>query len=415
MEPTIVIDNGSCNCRVGVGGESAPRAVFQNAVAKIKGDNRVLYGHDIDSSTVINRMNMRRPFDKGYIVNWNLESGIWSRMLESFVHDVQPSDARLLMTEPMFNLASIQQVTQEVVFEHFGFQGMHAVTAPELVMHDHAMSNPDDPVAQSLSGVVVDAGYSFTHAVPIFDGRVNKQGVRRIRVGGKLLTNLMKEWVSYRSMNLKEEPYLVEVVKDALCYVAEDARAESKRAFPKARSQVAMEYVLPDGVSSARGYPRDPRDPAVIEAKQQAAAAAAAAGRAPPPAVLQVNNERFMVPEALFRPQDVGVPQAGVAAATAEALRGIHGALRPLLARSVLLAGGTAACPGFAARFETDLRPQVDDLYNLRVTLPTDPAGAAWRGGSAAAAAGWYSSVLVTKAEYDEYGGGKVRRAAPVG
>lgn len=103
------------------------------------------------------------------------------------------------MTEPLFNLASIQQVTQEVAFEHFGFQAVHAVTAPELVMHAHAVANPDDTVAQSLSGLVLDAGYSFTHAVPIFDGRVVKPAVRRIRVGGKLLTNLMKEWVRIRS------------------------------------------------------------------------------------------------------------------------------------------------------------------------------------------------------------------------
>lgn len=68
--------------------------------------------------------------------------------------------------------------------------------------------------------------------------------------------------VSYRSMNLKDEPFLVEIVKDALCYVAADSRAESRRAFPKNRSQIAMEYVLPDGVSSARGHARDPRDPA---------------------------------------------------------------------------------------------------------------------------------------------------------
>lgn len=152
-----------------------------------------------------------------------------------------------------------------------------------------------------------------------------------------------------------------------------------------------------------------------MEAKQAAAVAAMEAGKGPPPAVLQVNSERFMVPEALFRPQDVGVPQAGVAGAAAEALRGVHGALRPLLARSVLLAGGTAACPGFAARLEADLRPQVDDLYDLRVAALEDPGGTAWRGGSAAAAAGWYNSVMVTKAEYDEWGGGKVRRAAAPG
>lgn len=99
------------------------------------------------------------------------------------------------MTEPILNLASIQTITQEIVFEHFGFHEMHAAPAPELAMHAFAHANPDDPVAQSLSGVVIDAGYSFTHAVPIFDGRAIKDATRRIRVGGRLLTNLMKEWV----------------------------------------------------------------------------------------------------------------------------------------------------------------------------------------------------------------------------
>lgn len=83
-----------------------------------------------------------------------------------------------------------------------------------------------------------------------------------IRPGESTVESALRAQVSYRSMNLKDEPFLVEIVKDALCYVAADSRAESRRAFPKNRSQVAMEYVLPDGISSARGHPRDPRDPA---------------------------------------------------------------------------------------------------------------------------------------------------------
>lgn len=45
---------------------------------------------------------------------------------------------------------------------------------------------------------MVDAGFSFTHAVPVFDWRVLAAGVRRIDLGGKALTNYMKELVSYR-------------------------------------------------------------------------------------------------------------------------------------------------------------------------------------------------------------------------
>lgn len=62
-------------------------------------------------------------------------------------------------------------------------------------------------------------------------------------------------------MNLKDEAYLVEIIKDQLAYVALDARAEMARAMPKKHSQVAREVVLPDGIDNARGIVRDPRDP----------------------------------------------------------------------------------------------------------------------------------------------------------
>jgi hypothetical protein len=62
-------------------------------------------------------------------------------------------------------------------------------------------------------------------------------------------------------MNLKDEPYLMEIVKDKLCYVAADARMEMSKCFPKKKSEVLMEVVLPDGVDNVRGIFRDPRDP----------------------------------------------------------------------------------------------------------------------------------------------------------
>jgi len=41
-------------------------------------------------------------------------------------------------------------------------------------------------------------------------------------VGGKVLTNVLKECISYRSLNMMDEPYLVEQVKEALCFTAVD-------------------------------------------------------------------------------------------------------------------------------------------------------------------------------------------------
>jgi actin-related protein 6 len=109
--------------------------------------------------------------------------------------------AHLIMTEPLFNLASIRSSTVEAVFESFGFESFYSAPAPQFAVHKWAADNPDDVVAQSLSGIVLDAGYSFTHAVPIFDGNIQLDAVRRIRLGGKLLTNLIKEWVRSRCVS----------------------------------------------------------------------------------------------------------------------------------------------------------------------------------------------------------------------
>lgn len=92
-------------------------------------------------------------------------------------------------------LITHRQHALQVVYEQLGAHSFYAAPAAELAMHKWAADHPGDLVAQSLSGVVLDAGYSFTHAVPIFDGRAQRAAVRRIRLGGKLLTNLLKEWV----------------------------------------------------------------------------------------------------------------------------------------------------------------------------------------------------------------------------
>lgn len=86
----------------------------------------------------------------------------------------------------------------QIVFEEFGFHSYYACPAPLLSLQAHTWHNQSSPAAQAGCGLIVDAGFSFTHAVPIFDGRIMDQGVRRINLGGKVLTNYLKELVTYR-------------------------------------------------------------------------------------------------------------------------------------------------------------------------------------------------------------------------
>lgn len=86
--------------------------------------------------------------------------------------------------------------------------------------------------------------------------------------------------------------------------------------------------------------------------------------------VLLLNNERFMVPEALFTPADIGLPQAGLPEVVTQSVSALHPALTPLLYGHVVLTGGCAACPGFGPRFERELRPLVPDGVESGVVAP---------------------------------------------
>ena len=88
LNPVVVVDNGAFQCRMGVAGEDAPRKCFQNAMAKAKGDRNAILGDMIDTAKVITQLNVRRPFDRGYLVNWDLEIDLWTRGFKHFLPDV---------------------------------------------------------------------------------------------------------------------------------------------------------------------------------------------------------------------------------------------------------------------------------------------------------------------------------------
>ena len=64
--------------------------------------------------------------------------------------------------------------------------------------------------------------FSFTHVIPYWKGQKIKQAIMRIDVGGKLLTNYLKELVSYRQLNLMDEYLVCHKMKELGCYCTLD-------------------------------------------------------------------------------------------------------------------------------------------------------------------------------------------------
>lgn len=97
-------------------------------------------------------------------------------------------------------------------------------------------------------------GYSFTHIIPFIKGKKVKEGIRRIDIGGKLLTNHLKEIISYRQLNVMDESYVINQVKEDACFVSQNFNADMKLArkkFPE--NTIIQDYVLPDFTSIRRG------------------------------------------------------------------------------------------------------------------------------------------------------------------
>jgi actin-related protein len=52
---------------------------------------------------------------------------------------------------------------------------------------------------------------------------------KRLDVGGKLLTNQLKELVSFRQWNMMDETYIMNDVKEVCCYVSQDFKADLEK------------------------------------------------------------------------------------------------------------------------------------------------------------------------------------------
>jgi len=78
--------------------------------------------------------------------------------------------------------------------------------------------------------------------------------------------------------------------------------------------------------------------------------------------------------------------------------------------QNVFLTGAPAQLPGLTEHLHATLRPILPPEVPLALVRAADPVIDAWRGMAAFARTPAFGAVGVTRAEYDEWGGERVRR-----
>ncbi len=266
--------------------------------------------------------------------------------------------------------------------------------------------------------LLIDTGYSSSTVTPILNGQPLHSAIRRLDVGGKLLTNYLTRLLSLRHFDMRNDSYIVNEIKESACYVSLDFKGDLEKSWKGTRGErreaylggagIARDYVLPDFHTRFHGIVRD-FDPTASAKSRKIAASASNED------VLTLRNERFTVPELLFNPSDLGLRQSGLAEIVMQVLHCLPLGLWPGLLANIVVVGGSSKFDDFVQRLQAEIVQRVPDDCVVRVVRPTDPITTTWRGAASFAAHPHADQLAVTKQEYDEHGALLVARKFSAG
>ncbi|KUJ20841.1 Actin/actin-like protein [Mollisia scopiformis] len=426
---TLVLDNGAYTIKAGFSGpgiKTPTPSIIPNCLARDR-DKKVYIGSSLSACKDFSEIVFRRPVEKGYLVNWEAQKEIWEHEFfdaKAPLH-CDPKETGLILAEAPNTLPALQTFCDQVVFEEFGFARYLRCLGPQLNAYNDIQSifkpparSPDltsIPPAEIL--MLVDSSYSHTTVTPLLLGRPIQPAIRRLDVGGKLLTNYLTRLLSLRQYDMRNDTYLVNEIKEATCYVSKDFKADmeqtwkgpkgDRRATYETGGGIAKDYVLPDYHALTKGFVRDHDPDAATKLKELTKGKPIGASED----VLTLRNERFTVPELLFNPSDIGLRQSGIAQQILDSLSTVPMGLWPGFLANIIVVGGNANIEGFIIRLQMEMRALAPAECFVRVAKAIDPIVSTWQGGAYLARdEDQLASLSVTKEQYEEYGSAWVAR-----
>eukprot|EP00127_Corallochytrium_limacisporum_P006086 Clim_evm35s218 gene=Clim_evmTU35s218 len=314
---TIVCDNGTGFVKCGYADDKYPRDMFPSLVGRpfLRVDSTVgstklddiMVGQEASDNRA--NLDLRYPMENGIIKHWDDMERIWDHTFYDRMKS-NPKECKVLLTEAPRNPISNRKQMIDIMFEKYGFQSVYVGTQAVLVLY-----------AQGLTtGVVVDSGDGVTHIIPVYEGHVLKDSMRRLDVAGRDITRYLIKLLLLRgyAFNQSADYETVRQIKEKLCYVAYDTKQEQKLALET--TTLMEKYELPDG------------------------------------RVISLGSERFEAAEALFQPHLINVEQAGMAEQLFNSIQSTDIDTRSTFYKNVVLSGGSTMYPGTPSRIEREMK-----------------------------------------------------------
>mmetsp|Transcript_21478 Transcript_21478/g.29855 ORF Transcript_21478/g.29855 Transcript_21478/m.29855 type:complete len:393 (-) Transcript_21478:228-1406(-) len=315
-DKVVVCDNGSGFVKCGFAGDNFPRATFpcmlgrpmlrfEEGVAQ-KQLKDIMVG--AECAEMRHNLEVSYPISNGIVKNWEDMHHVWNHTFNE-VLKIDPSECRILLTDPPLNPLKNREQMVATMFETYGFQGAFIQVQAVLTLYAQGL----------LTGLVVDSGDGVTHVVPVVDGFAFPHVTKRLNVAGRHITTYLVDLLLRRgyAFNRSADFWTVQDMKEELCFTSFDYERDLKLA--QETTHLVKSYTLPDG------------------------------------RVIKVGPERFMAPEALFRPDLVDVDGGGIADCVFKCVQEMDIDNRMTLYQHIVMSGGSSMYPGMPSRMEKEI------------------------------------------------------------
>jgi len=290
----------------------------EEAVAEGVELKEIMVGDEAAAPGVRPSLDCHYPVEEGIVKNWEDMVHLWNYTFYEKL-GIEPSQNKILLTEPPMNPLQNRKKLCECMYETYGFDQVNVSIQAMLTLY-----------AQGLfTGVVVDTGDGVSHVVPVYDGFVPQNLIKRLNVAGRHITNYLIKLLLLRgyAFNRTADFETVRQIKEKFCYVAYDINVERKLA--QETTVLEENYTLPDG------------------------------------RVIKIGRERFEAAEALFNPDliDVESKFGGIGEMVFRMIQEADMDTRSAYYKHIVLSGGSSMYPGLPSRLEKE----ITELYLAEV------------------------------------------------
>lgn len=288
---------------------------------------------------------------------------MWHHIFYDQLH-VTPEDQPLLLTENPWNPRDNRKRMAEIIFEAYKIPALYVAVPAVLGLY----------TSGRLTSIVIDSGHDSSLSIPIYEGHAIPSAIISSEIAGHELTLRLMKLLQDRghSFVTNAEYELVRVIKEKVCYVALDFEKELQSTEPNpARNST---YELPDGH------------------------------------VADIGKACFECPECLFKPELMHHTYDGIHENCCNSIRRCDRDIHTALSRSMVLSGASTLFPGIVERFTKEVTDAASPLWMIKVTALPQREHSAWMGGSMLASLPTFQKMVISKAEYDEFGPIIVRR-----